>query len=509
MYIKRADSFPTPRPSSAESRQTPVPRRLTSQPSVAPAKKALDTKSTARTLVTRATLKVGGPAPTATPTTLVAPRKSSPVIIRAVPTQTNTNTTNTSKFSKSPTSSGSASDASDFSSASSSRSGSAVPKLQRAVTAAPVQPPRGAAKRPAMASKTTGIIKVKIPGNNNAGSSPPLHTTPTAAPAAESAGKCRNCRQRGPAFDPVAMEIQANDKALRKIMDLEISNTSLLAVNTSLENTIRQQSQEMEAMRKELERLRDSAVNSMSNISMTDRTPRDSSPSRISINSTPDATVDSILDADALIKEDGNVELRFSRICAMIQQMVEDGTKAVEYQAPSHPPVPTVQQEPGHAIDIETQARKALARKESRGALIRAAGALRKQTSSPTNPEPSVLRMARSVVVETVPVVTKVTRKSSRNSNSSDVSHTSSSSHSSAASTQHTPKADAATRRRGSVVMRPFVDSPAHAYLDDPYAMLDNPPPVNAYLAPNKRTDTSPSTRITARPDDMDSLLWG
>ena len=86
---------------------------------------------------------------------------------------------------------------------------------------------------------------------------------------------CRTCMDAAKSNDPIAIELQANDRALRKvnfglsmklagvrqahksggqIMDLEISNTSLLAVNTSLETTIRKQSQLIEQMRHEIAR---------------------------------------------------------------------------------------------------------------------------------------------------------------------------------------------------------------------------------------------------------------
>ncbi|KAJ3126077.1 hypothetical protein HK098_007875 [Nowakowskiella sp. JEL0407] len=52
--------------------------------------------------------------------------------------------------------------------------------------------------------------------------------------------------------DENPMEIQANDRALRKIMDLEISNTSLLAVNNSLESTIRKQAQTIERLKSQV-----------------------------------------------------------------------------------------------------------------------------------------------------------------------------------------------------------------------------------------------------------------
>ncbi|KAJ3413751.1 hypothetical protein HDV05_007654, partial [Chytridiales sp. JEL 0842] len=48
------------------------------------------------------------------------------------------------------------------------------------------------------------------------------------------------------------MEAQANQRALRKIMDLEIANESLLAVNMTLETTIREQALSMEQLKRQL-----------------------------------------------------------------------------------------------------------------------------------------------------------------------------------------------------------------------------------------------------------------
>ncbi|KAI8924549.1 hypothetical protein BC831DRAFT_299700 [Entophlyctis helioformis] len=47
---------------------------------------------------------------------------------------------------------------------------------------------------------------------------------------------------------------QSHDRALRKIMDLEIANTSLLSVNSSLERTVRQQSVVIQKLKRQLTR---------------------------------------------------------------------------------------------------------------------------------------------------------------------------------------------------------------------------------------------------------------
>ncbi|KAJ3184960.1 hypothetical protein HDU87_002526 [Geranomyces variabilis] len=298
-------------------------------------------------------------------------------------------------------------------------------------------------------------------------------------------------------IDTVAMEIQANDKALRKIMDLEISNSSLLAVNSSLENTIRQQSIDLEVMRKEMESLR-AAANSASEtarLSAELSAPREAwhkSPADQHVN---DVVTSSPVEPESVEEETSLGSISYSRSCAMIQQMIDDGRAASEYFAPVHAPLPQpLKEQPKHDIDIETQARQALARRESHGALARAAGALRKRQSR--SPPPSQL-ISPIAYVNTVPVVNKVsTRRATRTNSGSDLSNGSSSASTSsrrsaancsaaanrkavAALPSSPPATTDAARRRGSVVMRPFIDSAAH-YLDDPYVILDQPPPVVA-----------------------------
>ncbi|KAJ3148677.1 hypothetical protein HDU89_004527 [Geranomyces variabilis] len=384
--------------------------------------------------------------------------------------------------------------------------------------------------------KTPTAIKVKLPGTEGprmpAGTTKVRASVSVAAPAAE-AGSCKNCRNRSPMIDPVAMEIQANDKALRKIMDLEISNSSLLAVNSSLENTIRQQSIDLEAMRKEMESLR-AAANSASEtarLSAELTAPREAWHKSPADQHVDVVIISSSIESESVEEETSSGSISYSRSCAMIQQMIDDGRAAAEYIAPVHAPLPQpAKEQPKHDIDIETQARQALARRESHGALARAAGALRKRQSRSPPPPQLVSPIA---YVNTVPVVNKVsTRRATRTNSGSDLSNGSSSASSSsrrsapnlnaaanrqaaaaAALASSPPAGRDAVRRRGSVVMRPFIDSAAH-YLDDPYVILDQPPPVVAvqcigtsglarpYVPP---PPSYPYAKVNR--DDMSSLL--
>ncbi|KAJ1551647.1 hypothetical protein HK096_005920, partial [Nowakowskiella sp. JEL0078] len=63
---------------------------------------------------------------------------------------------------------------------------------------------------------------------------------------------CKICLNTLQPNETISIEAQANDRALRKIMDLEISNTSLLAVNNSLEATIRKQAQTIERLKSQI-----------------------------------------------------------------------------------------------------------------------------------------------------------------------------------------------------------------------------------------------------------------
>ncbi|KAI8804421.1 hypothetical protein BJ742DRAFT_825142 [Cladochytrium replicatum] len=72
--------------------------------------------------------------------------------------------------------------------------------------------------------------------------------------------------------ESMPIEAQANDRVLRKIMDLEISNTSLMAVNASLENTIRKQAQTIEKLRARMHSSNDALFRSGSSLSGIDDT---------------------------------------------------------------------------------------------------------------------------------------------------------------------------------------------------------------------------------------------
>lgn len=126
------------------------------------------------------------------------------------------------------------------------------------------------------------------------------------------------------------------------------------------------------------------------------------------------------------------------------------------------------------------------------------------------------------MAVSSVPMTVKVNKRASRDgsrlsrSSGSDVSSCSSSSRSSESSGYGSGSSSdqESKSRRLSIVMRPVVETPTHAYLDDPYVLLDNPKPSGVVTSNHQsstrcqRKQTQYRThRIMARPDDMDSLL--
>ncbi|KAI9097329.1 hypothetical protein DFS34DRAFT_119996 [Phlyctochytrium arcticum] len=260
-------------------------------------------------------------------------------------------------------------------------------------------------------------------------------------------------------MDPIAMELQANDKAHRKIMDLEISNTSLLAVNSSLENTMRQQAQELEDLREELERLRQNSALSPESVTRHQRQAPPEYPP-LAWSSTHEEEGDD--DAD---------EIAFARVCAKVQQMIEDGLKSTQYRVPS-----------SILDDDEPESRRGV---DDSGSLGRTPGALRKRSSSmsiDSDYKPMAIKVHHNHKPPLAPghATTKgrspsFTRSvSSRSSCDSVASYNSTRSSNSHGYLGDKESSSAVKARRLSIVMRPVIDAPTHTYLDDPYESLDS-----------------------------------
>ncbi|KAI8827602.1 hypothetical protein BJ741DRAFT_629299 [Chytriomyces cf. hyalinus JEL632] len=156
-------------------------------------------------------------------------------------------------------------------------------------------------------------------------------------------------------MDPQTMKAQVNDRAVRKIMDLEIANESLLAVNTTLENTIREQALNLEQMRRLVGMLKrkygadvvpddlslDTDCSEYSEEllgSGTDSSlllsPRSIGGSRMKqfVDPFTNSIVDDLIQSPVDEKE---IELQFNRVCGTISQLIQDGTRALNIRGPA------------------------------------------------------------------------------------------------------------------------------------------------------------------------------
>ncbi|KAI9330884.1 hypothetical protein BDR26DRAFT_871087 [Obelidium mucronatum] len=228
-------------------------------------------------------------------------------------------------------------------------------------------------------------IKVKVPAgtaspqsqsgssnSNNAvrrvAASTPLGRpmTPSAArqPVASAVSQSHPHPHSHQQFDAQTAKAQVNDRAVRKIMDLEIANESLLAVNTTLENTIREQALNLEQMRRLVGVLKrkvpesgdeeivscSSDVDGLSRDLLSDGGMSSTAGTGKSCGASfrgkkSRAFVDPFL--NTLVEEIGRddddnndendetcidhkeVEIQYNRVCATIQQLIEDGNRAL------------------------------------------------------------------------------------------------------------------------------------------------------------------------------------
>jgi len=155
----------------------------------------------------------------------------------------------------------------------------------------------------------------------------------------------------------ISINDQANDRALRKIMDLEILNESLRSINESLECTIKEQSLKMEQLQLQIDHLKSASTlnstadddflfdflltkdtNSDSEIKIIPRHPQHANKSTVDSNqlssSIPEQNVandsmnnDKSLLSNKELNEDSDVQ--FKRICAKLEFLINDATKAV------------------------------------------------------------------------------------------------------------------------------------------------------------------------------------
>ncbi|KAI8813785.1 hypothetical protein BJ742DRAFT_766819 [Cladochytrium replicatum] len=152
--------------------------------------------------------------------------------------------------------------------------------------------------------------------------------------------------QPGSAEDGIPMESHANDRVLRKIMDLEISNTSLMAVNSSLEHTIRKQAQTIERLKSKARGVASSPPAASSNGVDIPALSSSGSPIELFAESMSefDAADDLYMDDSALPQDlppnDTNVDEdgMYQRLCDKMQQLIAEASHAV-HASPSTPPL--------------------------------------------------------------------------------------------------------------------------------------------------------------------------
>ncbi|KAI9320321.1 hypothetical protein DFJ73DRAFT_967225, partial [Zopfochytrium polystomum] len=147
-----------------------------------------------------------------------------------------------------------------------------------------------------------------------------------------------------------SLEVQVNDRALRKIMDLEIANESLLAVNSTLETTIREQAAAMDLLKRQMAVLqRRLTIAQGGKVSPLDEDdlPSSKSPTPAKPNGKPQTRANQMVSlpeqSERLDSQPGeppvdtrDVDMKYNRVCAMLNMLIQEGTRAVE----TNPPTP-------------------------------------------------------------------------------------------------------------------------------------------------------------------------
>ncbi|KAJ3168408.1 hypothetical protein HK101_011639 [Irineochytrium annulatum] len=177
-------------------------------------------------------------------------------------------------------------------------------------------------------------------------------------------------------------ESQVNEKAVRKILDLEIANESLLAVNSSLEATIRDQSRRMDEMKRRIAVLSRAVVVGDRLGILSDAVEgvvsgalvgvgraggaaghlSDESDLEIEEIENLDANIVSAVDSWAhahqtslpqldigkvdpqqIIEEEKEAEIMYKRVCAVICQMMDEGKRALARDCIARPAIENCQ----------------------------------------------------------------------------------------------------------------------------------------------------------------------
>ncbi|KAJ3034830.1 hypothetical protein HDV00_004593, partial [Rhizophlyctis rosea] len=244
---------------------------------------------------------------------------------------------------------------------------------------------------------------VKSGGSSKPKPPTPKSSAPRVSPSEITVSVCPSCLEAAKNNDPIAIELQANDRALRKIMDLEISNTSLLAVNTSLETTIRKQSQLIEQMRHEIAKLKGLEIDEDDSVlsefidpvlleekAVTVAAPDAEDQTELSQSIDPetetgDATPKLTSTEDEQAQKEAQIV--YARVCAVIEQLTADGRKAVEYRAPMHEvDIAVVSDDQFNKVEVPVPT---VPTSRAFATLGRSAGVLRRNSSFPAPTPPA------------------------------------------------------------------------------------------------------------------------
>ncbi|KAI9349275.1 hypothetical protein DFJ73DRAFT_834032 [Zopfochytrium polystomum] len=165
----------------------------------------------------------------------------------------------------------------------------------------------------------------------------PSASTSCCSPTILGSGSPLNAKLRAPSpalkdsFEN--LEVQINDKAVRKILDLEIANEALLAVNASLEATICEQAAVMCQLRKELAAVK-AKTSAVFNATYPSKAPT-SSPAGtgVVVAAAPGegAALQGIPEPTSNLHED--VEFKFQKVCAVVSMLIQEGSKAIEHNS--------------------------------------------------------------------------------------------------------------------------------------------------------------------------------
>ncbi|KAJ3105575.1 hypothetical protein HDU97_007917 [Phlyctochytrium planicorne] len=213
----------------------------------------------------------------------------------------------------------------------------------------PSSSPKPPARPPSQASSASMSIATSSSSTTLQRSQSPISNGSSSASSDKTIAAGRSSvgfRNQPPTKNPVRVdsapkEAMVNEKAMRRVLDLEILNDSLLAVNSSLEDTIRDQSRKMEQMSKRIAYLTrrvggfddfgyddDDVVDS--GLERWGRRVADGGDKLQMVEGLSQISKDPIRESQELAGESSDVEKSYKRVCAVLNQLIDDGKKAIE-----------------------------------------------------------------------------------------------------------------------------------------------------------------------------------